>query len=829
MPIRTGKRGKRRAQGRREAPDRFSQAAPAQASGRVAGLFAAAAQHHKSGTLAEAEALYRQVLELNPDHVESLHNLGVLAQNSRCYEMAEALIGKAIAVNGRVAQLHQSLADTLRIQNKLEEATAHYRRAIDLQPNVAQAHFDLALALGALGKPDEAARSCRRAIALKPDFAEAHNNLGSYLRDMGSLVEAESSCRRAIALKPDFVQALYTLALVLSSQGRQDEAGDCLRRLVALKPDFAEAHNNLGNVLRTQGALDAAVGSYQRAIALRPDFAEAHYNLGAALQGQGDLAGGASSYRRAIALNPDFAAAHNNLGAVLLVQRDLDGAAASYQRAIDLRPDFPEAHYNLGGIRSDQGRLDEAASSYRRTIALKPEFAEAHNRLGSVLKDEAEASACYQRAIHLQPNLAEAHNNLGNVFLGRGRAQEAVVSFRRAADLDASRADIWSNLGRALAVLGELGDARAAMLRAVELDPQAPDVLHRLAELQPMNDGSTEGDATFLAVSRLADNLDQLPMDKRPPVMFAMAKALESRREFARAFAFMAQGNALIRASLSYDIGEDEKRMDVFAKIFDGPLLERLKGGGASSQRPIFILGMARSGSTLIEQILSAHPAVQGGGELPNLTSAIAGQRSRRRSSNTLNEADCRAIAETYLDGLPPPAASGQGRITDKAPSNFEYLGLIHLCLPNARIIHCQRDPRDVCLSCFGSLFRDGNRYAFDLVELGRYWRAYDRLMAHWRAVLPAGRIFQAPYEAVVEDVEAWARRLIAYCGLEWDDACLRFHESKREVHTASLAQVRQPIYASSVGRWRRFATHLRPLLDALGEPWSDEDFVQEK
>jgi hypothetical protein len=187
----------------------------------------------------------------------------------------------------------------------------------------------------------------------------------------------------------------------------------------------------------------------------------------------------------------------------------------------------------------------------------------------------------------------------------------------------------------------------------------------------------------------------------------------------------------------------------------------------------------------------------------------------------TMNDADCRNIGQAYLDALP---RRSERFLTDKRLENFQHLGLIRLCLPNARIIHCRRDPRDVGISCYALRFSSGQEFTYDLTELGRYWRAYDRLMAHWRTVLPADRLLEAPYEAVVADVEGWARRLIAHCGLEWNDACLRFYESRREVRSASYAQVRRPIYADSIGRWRRFAGCLGPLLDALGEPWASAE-----
>lgn len=641
------------------------------------------------------------------------------------------------------------------------------------------------------GKLSQAEPLYQQVLALKPDFTEAHNNLGNLLMAKGQPDEAATAYQRAIALKPDFAQAHYNLALALSGLGRLDEAAASCARGIALKPDFAEAHNNLGNLLRAQGRLDEAAESCRRAIALKPEFVQAHYSLALALSSLGRL----------------------------------DEAVASYQCAIALKPDFAEAHYSLALAFSGLGRLDDAAAACRRSIALKPDLAEAHFSLGNVLRVQDEAEACYRRAIALKPDLAEAHNNLGNSLLRQGRIVEAAVCLRRAAELETGRAEIWFSLGRVLEILGELEPARAAMLRAAELDPRAEEAIHSIAGLQPMHDGSPEAEAAFAVVGRMADNLDQLAPDKRPPAMFAMGKALEDRGEYDRAFAFLAQANAVVRAGAPFEIAEVEGRMDTIAKAFNGGLLERLNYEGLASDRPIFIVGMARSGTTLVEQIISAHPEVHGAGEIANLSNAIAAHSGHGRSTLgargvTLTESACRAIAQSYLDSL-PLGSLHQSRVTDKYLSNFEYLGLIHLCLPNATIIHCRRDPRDVCLSCYASRFRPGQHaYAYDLVELGRYWRAYDRLMAHWRTVLPPGRMLEVPYEAVVEDVEVWARRLIAHCGLGWDDDCLRFYESKREVFTASLAQVRRPIYISSVGRWRPFARHLGPLLETLGEPW---------
>ncbi|HEY4030872.1 MAG TPA: sulfotransferase [Caulobacteraceae bacterium] len=475
-------------------------------------------------------------------------------------------------------------------------------------------------------------------------------------------------------------------------------------------------------------------------------------------------------------------------------QGDLAGAADCYRQALAVRPDHAQAVYNLGVVLRDQGYWTEASAAFEQAIALRPAFAEAHNNLGACRQragDFAAAEASYARSTTLKPDHAGAHYNLGAVLQFRGRFDAAQAAYLRALDLKPDHARAWYNL----------------------------------VQQNPLDDGSPEAVAAFGRLRRLSDQSDRLSPKDGSLVLFAMAAVLEARGDFEGAFSHLARANAWHRSSLSFDIAQTERWMEAIAGMFDRSLIERVGPAGPPDQTPIFIIGMPRSGTTLVEQIVSAHPHVEGGGEIANLARVVAAVRGANASAfpdwaPQLSPAHCAELGEAYLAGL-PPRSPGQTRLTDKTLLNIEYVGLIHLCLPGARIISCLRDPRDVCLSCFASRFSEGHDYAYDLAELGRYWRAYDRLMDHWRKVLPAGRLFEIPYEALVGDVDAWSRRLIAHCGLDWDDACLRFHDSGREVRTASFAQVRRPIYQSAVGRWRRFAPHLGALLDELGDPWS--------
>ena len=346
----------------------------------ISEALAIALEHHQGGRLQAAEQIYRQILQVEPNHPDALHLLGVIAST----------VGKP------------------------EIAIDYMGRALQLKPDYAEAHANLGLAFNNQGNLDEAVASYRRALALKPDFAEVHNNLGNALKDKGHLDEAVACYRRALALKPDYAEAHNNLGNALKEQGKLDEAAACYRRALALKPDYADAHYNLGNALNDPGKLDEVVACYRRALALQPDYAKAHNNLGLILSEQGKLDEAAVCYRRALALKPDYAEAHNNLGVALSDQGKLDEAVACYRRALALKPDYAEAHNNLGVALSDQGKLDEAIACYRRALALKPDYAEAHNNLGLALSEQGkldEAVACYRRALALKPDHAKAHWN----------------------------------------------------------------------------------------------------------------------------------------------------------------------------------------------------------------------------------------------------------------------------------------------------------------------------------------------------------------------------------------------------------------------------------
>jgi Flp pilus assembly protein TadD len=466
-------------------------------------------------------------------------------------------------------------------------------------------------------------------------------------------------------------------------------------------------------------------------------------------------------------------------------------------------------------------RVHEAEEMFRRAVLLNPDSAEAHCNLGSALIDlgkSEQAEAVLRHAVTLRPDFAIALHNLGTALIGLDRSDEAVVVIRRAVALNPDLAAAYHNLSVALMELGRLTEAREAAERAIALAPLELSYLRQLGEVRRY----VAGDRYFTALQALANNEGALSVDDRTILQFALAKAHADIGQPQEEFQRLLAGNALKRSQIDYDeiavLGEIERARHVFTS----ELIRGRGGGGEPSPKPIFIVGMPRSGTTLVEQILASHPRVRGAGELTLFERAIGDVRSAMREAQAYPEmalqmsgTHFRELGARYLAGIErlAPAAS---HVTDKMPTNFLFAGLIHLALPNATIIHTVRNPVDTCISCFSRLFTEVNFQTYDLAELGRYYRHYKALMAHWHRVLPTGRILDVSYEDTVADLERSARRILSHCGLPWDPRCLDFHLTERVVRSASATQVRQPIYASSIGRWRAYEPLLGPLLAEL-------------
>jgi tetratricopeptide (TPR) repeat protein len=602
----------------------------------------------------------------------------------------------------------------------------------------------------------------------------------------GRLQVAEQVYRQILEADPNQADAIHLLGVIAHQIGKHEIAVEYIGRAITLKGNAVAYHNHLGRANYALRRIPEAVACYRRALELEPGFAEAHDNLGNALQDQGKLDEAVVCYRRALELKPDCVGAHNNLGTALQDQGKLDEAVACYQRAVELRPDFADAHSNLGNALKGQGKLDEAVVCHRRALELKPDCAEVYNNLGTSLQDQGElneAVACYQRAVELKPGYVDARYNLGDTLQEVGDFRGAEACFRAALRYNSRFA---------------VAHYRLAALLGGKLPEQDLATQRQLLE---------EGELTNV---------------QRYLLHFGLAQVLDARGEYAEAAEHLHQGNTLQlselrRAGRGYKPQEHEVFITRMIEVCTPAFFERVRGFGLESELPVFIVGLPRSGTTLIEQILASHSQIFGAGEIPlamDTFAALGGQGSDPiEGLGQLNRQTARQRAARHLEklGRLNPTAL---RIVDKMPDNYLYLGLLASLFPRAKLIHCRRDLRDVAVSCWMTPFQKVP-WANDQQHIVSRFQQHQRIMEHWRKVLPLP-VLEVDYEETVADLEGVARKLVAWCGLAWEPGCLEFHQAKRPVQTASAVQVRQPLFSTSVGRWKHYEQALAWLFARL-------------
>ncbi len=577
----------------------------------------------------------------------------------------------------------------------------------------------------------------------------------------------------------------YQNAVAAYQSGNKKRSEELCRQILRTVPDYAEANHLLGILVFQNGDPGKGRKFIERAIASEPQPSFCN-SLGNILKALGNLDKAATSYRQAIHGQPEYAEAHFNLGNCLRLMNRPADAAESYRNAVMHQPGYVAAHTNLGLVLTEMGRFADAVDCCREAVALKPDHANAQINLGNALKELGEfvgAESSYRKAIKLQPELAEAHMALAGMCKAMGRTDDAVASYKD----------------------------------AVSLDPDSAEGLRLWAHTKRHLEHDRELEAMEQAFITSANGSEQ-----RMHLAFGLGKAFEDLGGYDEAFKYLSEGNR-IKHGFHPDALEEETEafFETLKDVFCPELFKQFPDSGCKDKTPIFILGMPRSGTSLIEQVLASHSAVHGGGELPVMPELV-----RDRFPGNGNIQFVRSIPDVTGDVLQETGAAyvkavreyvkGTQYVTDKRPLNFIHVGLIKLILPNARIIHCVRTPEDTCFSIYKSYFPTRTfQFADDLEELGAYYNRYRDLMRHWHAVLP-GFIHDFCYEDMISDQEGQTRELLNICGLDWEDACLEFYRTKRQVRTASAEQVRQPIYSSSIGLWKRYETHLVPLLESL-------------
>jgi tetratricopeptide (TPR) repeat protein len=651
----------------------------------------------------------------------------------------------------------------------------------DLSP---RAEFERAMRLLHADKLDQAADTCRRALAAAPDNVDLLTLLGVALLDRRQPRDALQPLQRAVDLAPGFARARENLGQALMLTGRLEDAAEHLRAAAKLEPGSESVRIKLGHVLAAMGAGDEADTLFEEAFGLDPfrrQLAEAGEHLR-----EGRTRECEQICRQLLARDPDNVNALRLLAKVAGEAERWGQAERLLLRVLKRAPGFHEARLDLSRVYKQQDRIDDAV-------------------------------VCAAEAADLNPRNANAHYLHASMLALAGRHSEALDGYRRALDIYSGHTAAWVGMGHLLKTLGQQQNGIAAYRKAIEQRPNFGEVYWSLANLKTFRFSLDE---IADMERRLAE--ESLDEDARVHFLFTLGKAWEDQREYARAFGYYADACSTQRMRIAYDPVDTEVINERIREVLTAAFIADHTGLGCADPAPIFIVGLPRSGSTLIEQILASHSQVEGTAELPDVGRVIGSLPARAEGQNypealrLLAAEDWRELGASYLERT-QRHRSGLPFFTDKMPNNFPSIGLIHLMLPNAKIIDARRHPLDSCFGSFKQHFAHGQTFSYDLVEIGEYFLEYRRMMRHWEEVLP-GRVLEVRYEDMVRDQEGQTRRLLAYCGLPWEDACLRFYETERAVRTASSEQVRQPIYSSSVNHWRHFREELAPLIEILGD-----------
>jgi tetratricopeptide (TPR) repeat protein len=502
-------------------------------------------------------------------------------------------------------------------------------------------------------------------------------------------------------------------------------------------------------------------------------------------------------------------------GNKLIEQGAYAEAAAAYQEAVELDASHVAALNNLGSALLYLGRVDEAERCFREATAIKPDYSDPHSNLGNMLRQRgylSESEALLRRALQLRPNNLDARINLGLTLVVQGRARDAKACFAKVLKTNPRNLHALFGMGQLAMVEGRFEEAEATYRRVAELDSKMANAWAALADTRKMTTADDEWVKTAQAMAESSNR----PLEEAN-LRFAIGKYFDDVHNFDQAFHNFKRGNELLKSvAEDYDRKGRSRFIDESIRVYSRDAMPKIRAAGSSSAKPVFVVGMPRSGTSLAEQIIASHPAAYGAGELDFW--AVLSAKDRSQAQRTIDEPARSKVAEEYLRILEGFSGSAS-RVVDKAPVNSDFLGLIYSVFPNAHVIYMQRDPIDTCLSCYFQQFLTGSgmNYTFDLSDLAHYYREHQRIMAHWRAVLPPGFILDVPYDELVNDPETWSRRMLDFIGLEWDPRVLEFHTNKRQVTTASAWQVRQRVYKSSVARWRNYEKFIGPL-KALGK-----------
>jgi tetratricopeptide (TPR) repeat protein len=667
-------------------------------------------------------------------------------------------------------------------------------------------------------------------VSPKQNPLDKEPNIAAALKalEVNRPLRAEELCRDYLAVHPGCADHLRLLAHALQKQNRLEEAEKQLRFALSLKPNFPQLHEDLGGVLALQKRFEEAIPSLEQAIQLDPTQALAHKKLGQALAivGRGEEAD--EAFGDFLDKRPD--AADIVQGMELLEKGRTDEAIEHFQQLIRKNPNNVNAMRNLAVIYfKEKEHMNDAEALLRRVVEIAPDYAAGWLNLGMVQLERTkvvDAIDSYLEATRLEPRNAAAWGGLGNAYAVANYQDKGAEAYATAVRLSPDSANLQMGYAHVLKTLGQQEASLKAYRAAIAAKPDFGEVYWSMANLKIFNFEKDEVAAMEYQLEK-----GDLRESSETHFRFALGKAYEDKKDYQKAWHYYHTGNQTQRMQVRHDPVEMQERQDEIIEVFSKEFMDEHAGKGFEAADPILIVGLPRSGSTLVEQILASHSLVEGTSELPNLgriAQSVGRYRMDRKqfpeTAKDLRNKDWRAYGKQYLDETYRHRELRTPYFTDKMPNNFPLVGFLHLILPNAKVINTRRHPFDSCLGAYKQLFGRGQNFTYDMFDLADYYSQYHKTVQHWHRTLP-GKVLDVHYEETVTDLESQVRRILEHCGLPFEEQCLRFWETDRAVRTASSEQVRQPIYKGALGKWRKYEEHLdlwkeqlAPILEELPE-----------
>ena len=756
-----------------------------------------------------------------------------LLQQQR-FDEAKTLCARLCKANKKDAEGWGLLGSIYGNLNDMSGAIKCFMKVAKLQPNNYQVYFNLSVAQQRHGDLDSSAKNLLRAIRLKGDFFEAHYNLADVYRQLGQMEQALDYYRKAAQINPGYALLHMNIGTILYRQGNYDDAITSHKKSIELEPEYDEVYVNLGLAYAETGEFDEAEAAFRKAISINPAQPRAYLQLGLLNYKKEDFQEAHTCLTRSISLDQANPVSHYNLGIVLKEMAKLDEAMSAFKQAMALNPEYVDAYHGLASAQRETGAIDEAIETFDMALKFRPEKSTFYLDFASVMGlvgHQMEAITYNEKAIETGPDSAELQLAYAYALLGINEYDRAIVAFERSVALAEKDDDKQMAIAGSALILERRKqyDDAYNLIKPFLIEPVNPRVAQAFGNIARKLNMSDE------AIGFLKSALDNedTQLDSKSEIEFLLGKLYDANNDFDNAFQYYHAGNETFRSLNNsqiskYKVDKDKHYMEQIKSVFTKEFFESHEKSDCLSERPVFVVGMPRSGTTLTESIISSHPLAFPGGEMYDIsdirkaTEAGTGQvfpeAIKYMAKDKLNE-----FAQHYLGRLDLKNKDAH-RVVDKMPHNFLLLGIIALLFPKAHIIHIQRYPVDNCLSIYFQRFNLSHTYSSNLKDLGEYYRCYFDLMNHWNEVLPMP-ILNIRYDELVVNQEAMTHKMIDFCGLEWDEQCLAFHKSKRDVGTPSYDQVSQPMYDKSSGRWKNYNNYITDLVEVLENNRSIIDF----